>query len=312
MKRYITIDGGTTNTRVTLVCDGELCDSIKLKAGARACGDDRESFEKMLSDAIKDILCRNSISEGDIEKILASGMITSEMGLCPLSHIRIPAGINELSETKYEALIENISEIPFVFIRGVKKEGESIDDFDVMRGEETELIGAQKGDGECVYMLMGTHSKIIKTDKDGKIIDFCTMLTGEMTECISKNTILKNSLVLCEGDSDKEYLKMGYEFCRDKSLSEALFKVRVLKNFMNKSDNSVYSFFMGAVLCGDVDYVLRENPPKVVVGGNKFLKKAVSTLLCEYSKADIREMTEEEVEKSTPCAVVKIYEKSLA
>lgn len=307
--KYITIDGGTTNTRVTLVCDGKIFDSIKLNAGARACGDDKVAFENMLGQAISVILKRNLLAENNIDKILASGMITSEMGICPLEHIHIPAGIEELCQSKYETVIENVSEIPFVFIRGVKKEGEKVEDFDVMRGEETELVGAQKGEGECVYMLMGTHSKIIKTDSDGKIIDFCTMLTGEMAESISKNTVLKNSLVLCECDSDTEYLKMGYEYCRDKGLSEALFKVRVLKNFMNKSDNSVYSFFMGAILCGDVGYVLRENSSKVVVGGNKFIKKAIVTLLKEYSSADVREMTEEEVEHSTPCGIVKICER---
>ena len=33
-----------------------------------------------------------------------------------------------------------ISDIPFVFMRGVKLEGQDIDDFDMMRGEETELM----------------------------------------------------------------------------------------------------------------------------------------------------------------------------
>ena len=307
MNKYITVDSGTTNTRVSLVCGGKVTDCEKFNMGARACADDRELFEKTLSVAIKDVLLRNSLCEGDVEKILASGMITSEMGLCPLEHIKIPAGIKELKNSMKEVLFENISTVPFVFVRGVKKEGETFEEFDVMRGEESELMGSERGEGECVYMLMGSHSKIIKTDAEGKIIDFCTMLTGEMGESVAKGTILKNSLILGE-ELDKEALKKGYEFCKENGMSQAFFKVRVLKNFMNKSDKEVYSFYMGALLCGECEYILRKNPPSVVVGGNRHLKDALYILLCEYARSNVRKMTEEEVDFSTSAGLVKIYE----
>ena len=60
--------------------------------------------------------------------------------------------------------IKEISDIPFVFMRGVKTDDEDIDGFDMMRGEETELMGIKKKKyGECIYVLPGSHSKIIKT-----------------------------------------------------------------------------------------------------------------------------------------------------
>ena len=36
MKRYISIDGGTSTTRISLVCDGSVTDTVKLSYGARS------------------------------------------------------------------------------------------------------------------------------------------------------------------------------------------------------------------------------------------------------------------------------------
>ena len=36
MRRYLTLDGGTTNTRIRLVEDGVIVDSVKIPKGARA------------------------------------------------------------------------------------------------------------------------------------------------------------------------------------------------------------------------------------------------------------------------------------
>lgn len=83
----------------------------------------------------------NGLCETDIECILASGMITSEFGLCNLEHIKTPAGICELHNSMYKTYINEISELPFVFIRGVKTDAEVYENFDMMRGEETKLMG---------------------------------------------------------------------------------------------------------------------------------------------------------------------------
>ena len=47
MAVYITIDGGTTNTRISLVCDSEIKDTVKLNIGAR---------EQVLRDEISKIV----------------------------------------------------------------------------------------------------------------------------------------------------------------------------------------------------------------------------------------------------------------
>ena len=107
---YIAVDGGTTNTRINLVKDGAVADTVKIKMGARACMSELAEFKKELKNGIYSILSRNGLSENDIEKILASGMITCEFGLCPLEHIVAPAGIKEMHEAMHEEKFPDIYE----------------------------------------------------------------------------------------------------------------------------------------------------------------------------------------------------------
>jgi 2-dehydro-3-deoxygalactonokinase len=66
---------------------------------------------------------------------------------------------------------------------------------DVMRGEETQLLGALTGDtaAEAVVCLPGTHSKWV-TVRDGTVEGFSTFMTGELFGVISQDTILSHAV----------------------------------------------------------------------------------------------------------------------
>ena len=234
MSTYITVDGGTTSTRLNLLRDSVILDTVKLNIGARAAMDDRKSYTDAIKNGIETLISRNDAK--DVKQILASGMITCEFGLCNLPHIKAPAGLCELHEAMHETVIEEISDIPFVFMRGVKVDSEDVDTFDMMRGEETELMGiADRAYGACVYVLPGSHSKIIKTDESGRILSFATMLTGEMIAALSQHTILKDAVDWSVDTLDRDYLLKGFEYAKEAGINKALFKVRVLKNSFNRS-----------------------------------------------------------------------------
>lgn len=305
MRNYITIDAGTTNTRISIVSDGNIVDTLKVSSA-----NDIESYKTAVRNKINEILEKNTYKEDDIIRILATGtMITSELGIYPLEHTVVPVNIQKLKRESREVLIPEISNIPFVVVRGVKTECDALESADMMRGEESELMGIiSEGDEKCVYMLMGSHSKIVKTDDNGNIVDICTMLTGELAEAVSKNTILKHSVFFEGSVLDKEYIKKGYNYCREKGINETLFKVRILKNIFNQTNSQVYSFFMGAILCGEVEYVLNSKVKKIVIGGNKYLKEAVAMLLEEYMDGKIECLSKEEVDASVSAGLVKIFE----
>ena len=62
MKKYITIDGGTTNTRVSLIEDGASVATKKISRGAKAGIDDRDGLKTALKGAISAILAENGSS----------------------------------------------------------------------------------------------------------------------------------------------------------------------------------------------------------------------------------------------------------
>jgi 2-dehydro-3-deoxygalactonokinase len=279
-----------------------------MNIGARASIENRDEYIGAIKNAVEDIISRNNADE--IERILASGMITCEFGLCNLPHIKTPAGINELHENMYETRIDEISDIPFVFIRGVKTDTEEMDALDMMRGEETELMGIINEEyGECVYILPGSHSKIIKTDKESKIVAFSTMLTGEMIASLSQGTILKDAVDLSVSEINREYLLKGYDYAKSAGINKALFKVRILKNIFGCSKEEIYSFFMGIVLCDEIEVIIRDEAKTVVLGGKAQIKKAMAVILKEKSDKNIVELDAKTVDCSTSVGMIRIYEK---
>lgn len=305
MKNYITLDCGTTKTKISLVSRNIVRDSLKINNG-----NDVSGYKDILKERIADMLQKNLLTEKDIIRILATGtMATAEFGIFPADYLTIPVSIDKLKKGMCEVFIPEISNIPFGIVRGVKTSCTSLENADTMRGEESELMGIMgKEDEACAYMLMGSHSKIIKTNDKGNITDICTMLTGELAGTLAKYTILKHSIDFKESVLDGEYLKKGYMYCRDNNINEALFKVRVLKNIFGVTQCQAYSFFLGTILFAEVKYVIDSKIKKVVVGGNKYLKEAVYVLLKEYAQGDIMCLSDEKVENSVSLGLVKIFE----
>ena len=307
MANYITIDGGTTNTRLSLVKDHEIKDTIKFNVGARAESGNKNLLRETLQIGIKEILTRNNMTEGDICRILASGMITSEFGICHLEHIVVPAGIGELNETMEEVVIEDISKIPFVFIRGIKLIGNDFLETDMMRGEETEFAGLSSYGGG-VYVLPGSHSKVIFADESERITSFRTLLTGEMIEALSQNTILKDAVDLSCAKLSEEYLLKGYSCCKELGINRALFKVRILKNVFGKNADETYSFFVGILLFGEIDEILKINPERIVIGGRMQIKSAMCHILKNVSSAEIVCVDEKTVDECVSLGAIRIFE----
>lgn len=293
MTHYITVDSGTTNTRLSLVCGGAVTETLKYPVGTG----DKELLTRTLREGIARLLAKTD----RVERILASGMITSEFGLCELPHLSAPAGLKELHGGMHETVLEEISPIPFVFMRGLKTAAP-----DMMRGEETELMGLFSGEG--LYVLPGSHSKLIRCDEKGAVLDFKTMLTGEMIHALHGHTLLKNSFSLQEHPMDREHLLLGYEDAKANGLNHTLFRVRVLKNLLGKTEEEVYAYFMGAVLCDEIQAILSEPAPRIILSGQAQIKQAMAILLTANTDRPVTVASDTLTNHSTALGMVKIYE----
>ncbi|MBE6584414.1 MAG: hypothetical protein E7649_05495 [Ruminococcaceae bacterium] len=305
MAIYITVDGGTTNTRAYLVRDGKICDSFKLNTGAR---NGRGALTEGLRVGIRELLLRNSLSESEIERIIASGMITSENGLCDLPHITLPAGLSELNSAMHHTVFEDISSIGWSFVRGVKSVGETIEKSDIIRGEETELMGIlDSSASDALYILPGSHSKHMSIDKSGRITEFKTMMSGELFAAVIENTILKNSTGFDHATIEREYLLRGYGYCAEHGINEALFKTRILRNVFFATAEQCYSFLLGVVLCDEVREIIKHPATTVVIGGQKQMREALAIML-ESSGKSVTVPSDEKVSAAVALGAVRIYE----
>ncbi len=289
MAAFIFIDGGTTSTRLRLVKDGTITLSEKLNIGAGSTkGSDNSALAGAVKEGIASLLRCASLGEKDVEAAVFSGMICSEIGLFCVPHIEAPASRADLARASVRTSLPEISAVPFCFIPGVKRSSKVRDvsglcDVDLMRGEECEYFGLTKAlgvKGGVTVVLPGSHNKVIHGDEN-TIFSFSTTLSGEMASALSKGTILKNSFSLT-AQYDEKYLVSGYEYCREHGINRALFGVRLLEKTFHPTEAETSSFFMGEILCGDVEAVKafrkNENTP-VIVGGSEPLKSELALLL---------------------------------
>ncbi|MCG8473074.1 MAG: 2-dehydro-3-deoxygalactonokinase, partial [Desulfobacterales bacterium] len=117
--------------------------------------------------------------------LMACGMIGSRNGWSEVPYALCPAGKKEL--------VDGLEVLPLKGGRSLYLiPGVCLDESlrtDIMRGEETQIIGALKGWREGVAVLPGTHCKWAKV-KDGEITSFSTYLTGELFAAIKKATLI--------------------------------------------------------------------------------------------------------------------------
>ncbi len=100
-------------------------------------------------------------------------------------------------------------------------------EIDVMRGEETQLLGALAlGHGSGWVVLPGTHSKWVYINS-GRMAHWSTYMTGEMFAMLSREGTLSSLLRVGVEHEDMADFDAGIVFARKRlTLTNALFSVR--------------------------------------------------------------------------------------
>jgi 2-dehydro-3-deoxygalactonokinase len=100
---------------------------------------------------------------------------------------------------------------------------------DVMRGEETQLLGALGVDmaADAVVCMPGTHSKWVRAS-GGTVERFATFMTGELFDVVSRETILSHAVTGAEEAEDIDAFKSAVIAAFEKPAFAAnlLFQVR--------------------------------------------------------------------------------------
>jgi 2-dehydro-3-deoxygalactonokinase len=311
MKKYvIAMDGGTTNTRVSLWEEPGVCvDMVKSEVGVRITSMEgsNATLKAAVKTSLEELLSRNNIGYDQVEGIYACGMITSKEGLVELPHLIAPAGKQEFVDNLAKVDLPDICPLPIHFVRGLKnRDGAEltlaeIEQMDVMRGEETEtlalldLFGNENG---TLFALPGSHTKFVSVDAEGKMIGCLSSLAGELLSAVTLNTILAGAVgkQFAGADYNKEMLLAGYRTARDTSLARAAFSTRMLQMFIPSNEQDRASFLLGAVLENDVAAVKNSKAlsvtrdMKMVIAGKEPLASALKLLFEEdgfFEKVEI-------------------------
>ena len=293
----LSIDGGTTNTRLVLVRDGEILAAEKCGLGARnAVLDASLSYADVLTEKLRAFLAKTQIMP---QLAVASGMICSEAGLAVTPYIQPPASADKLAEHAVKFTLPQLPELPLWLVPGLRTAG-NVDDpmaTDIMRGEEAELLGlcGKIGDmSRAVILLPGSHLKTVFLNADGVAEDFRTSLSGELLRAVAENTILREKLMgVYPKMPDRDRLLAGCTCAAERGVNEALFKVRIRQKFCMDTPEQLFAFLLGAVLCADVERLRRDGRGRrILVGGSNPLRFAYAFLLREHAGLAAEEIPE--------------------
>lgn len=320
---YLTIDAGTTNMRVRYIEDKEILSCVKVNAGVRVTAIDgnNQRLKTSLKNAIEESLQKADRNIDKVDAILASGMITSNLGLVEIPHLTAPVGIVELAEGIVAKKFPEIVDQPIYFIPGVKNavaedDVNAVENLDMMRGEEAESLGAGILRGikdEFVFISPGSHTKFVFVDKEQRIQSCCTTLTGELLAAISGHTILSDSLsVDLIQTIEPSFIKMGIAAARKCGLTKACFQVRVLDTLQDTTENERANYLAGALAYNDILALASRSEPNVnvLIGGNPILQELYeqALLLLGWSKEEICILDKAATEKASSALAIKLYE----
>jgi 2-keto-3-deoxy-galactonokinase len=97
-------------------------------------------------------------------------------------------------------------------------------------------------------------------------------------------------------------------YAMEKGISEALFKVRILKNLFRKTPVEIYSFFLGAILASEIEAIIAAPARRVVIGGKAQIKHATVVLLRALSDKAVIVVSDAEVDVSSALGAIRIFE----
>ena len=319
----ITIDSGSTNTRCRLFLQGKFVDEVRYKVGSRNTVKDGNTkcIEEVLKRGIHELLMRHNLEESDVEAVISSGTLASDVGIHTIPHVLAPAGVQESAQASELVKLEHITNIPILFIPGIKilpvkeeqDEERIIELLDSMSGEECETYGisAMMGlKGEYVITLPGSYNKALQVDEKGRIVSMRTGMCGEFIAAIAENTILRHSLpepVIRELIPEK--LIQGYDYCARHGVSPSIIKARMVRFLCEWSADEAANFYVGAILYDDIKSVAEicTNNKPVIVGGSNPLRGIFMILLAREGVENLVEIDDECARLAPSIGAINVY-----
>jgi len=196
--------------------------------------------------------------------VVLSGMIGSRQGWVEAPYARCPAATDNIVTAL--ARIDHAGRM-IALVPGLSCENGGMPD--VMRGEETQILGAleiAKQEGG-VFLLPGTHSKWAGVTQ-GWITSFRTFMTGEVFGALKEHTILGR--LMREGASDADAfargVRAGATLGSAGALLNRLFSTRTYGLMNRLADTALSDYLSGLLIGAEVAEATKqiENPVTII------------------------------------------------
>lgn len=290
----VAIDGGTTNTRVRLLRGTAVVAEHASHVGARDVAQgQRDALARAIAEGFKHVI--DATGAPRVDRIVACGMLTSEVGLEGVAHVSVPAGVDELARAALWRVIPEIIDIPILLVPGIRTpptDGpDGWIDADVMRGEECETLGwrhfdAPPDDESWCCLWPGSHTKLVALGGDGRIQASYTTLAGELIAATSRHTVLAASLPAALPERlDPDVVDEGARIVEAVGLDRTAFLVRIAALGRDWSAEQRAAFWIGAIVGDDVTRLLAHRflsarpRARIMVGGESALTALYGRLI---------------------------------
>lgn len=280
---FIAGDWGTSNLRLTL-CDaeGQALDVRKGPGAADSRGKHAEVFDGLVAE------WRGL--HGALPAVL-SGMVGSTVGWLEVPYLPCPAELYELAESP--ARVRD-----GVFIISGMRCSNPLGAPDVMRGEETQLLGARHLDetldqGKQLICMPGTHTKWVSLH-EGVVQEFLTAPTGELFGLLCEHSVLVRDKATPITHQSADFERGVAESVRhpEVNLLHRLFQSRSLRIDKQLSAEGAASWMSGLLIGSDVGGALalfRELPrtSPVFIIGTPQLNESYSRALARHGRKTV-------------------------
>jgi 2-dehydro-3-deoxygalactonokinase len=235
LKTLLAIDWGTSSLRAALLdAQGQVLHERGLPRGIMTVPPGE--FPAVLRDAFGDWLQRCDLA-------LICGMAGSRQGWIEAPYCPCPAGFADVARQLAWVEPGRIAIVP-----GLSCEHDGVPD--VMRGEETQVLGALQllGISNGVLVLPGTHSKWVRVS-EGRITAFSTCMTGEVYALLRRHSILARTMPEADGAFDEAAFLQGLAHARrSPGLLQSAFSARTLSLFGRMAEAALPSYLSGLVI----------------------------------------------------------------
>ncbi|WP_341226645.1 2-dehydro-3-deoxygalactonokinase [uncultured Arcticibacterium sp.] len=286
IKNIISCDWGTSSFRLRLVDINteQVLSKVKDSEGisvvnANWLSRDKPSSERkafflsVLKEKIKSLVGQN------LEKtpVLISGMASSSIGIEELKYSNTPLSVSDL-DLSYSKFYDDRD---IYIFSGLSSE------LDVMRGEETIILGCDSSEEELI-ILPGTHSKHVEV-RNGSIIDFKTFMTGEFFNILSTNSILANTVLKPEAMRlDNSYYQKGLEEGFVGNLLNLTFNTRTLGLLKAVSKEDCYHYLSGLLIGAELKSIPENTACVHLVSEGNLLEIYTSALKVLNTSATVK------------------------